>query len=128
MNNDYEQEIRYHLLKVLSNKANLTQREMAREMGISLGKVNYCLAELAKKGFIKINRFKDSKNKLQYLYVLTPRGLEERAVLTLRFLKRKVAEYNEIKKQIRELTKEAEAEGLVDIFESDTLDEVNRAP
>ncbi|MFC1815074.1 MarR family EPS-associated transcriptional regulator [Thermodesulfobacteriota bacterium] len=127
MNNDYEQEIRYRLLKVLSNDANFTQREMARTMGISLGKVNYCLAELAKKGFIEINRFKDSKNKFQYLYILTPRGLEEKAGLTVRFLKRKVSEYNDIKRQIRDLAREAAAEGLVDLSEDDTLDEVNQA-
>ena len=100
MNSDYEQEIRYRLLKVLSQNARLTQREMAKEMGISLGKVNYCLSELARKGFIKINRFKDSHNKSQYLYHVTPRGLEAKAGLTISFLKRKMLEYNEIKRQI----------------------------
>ena len=128
MNNDYEQEIRYRLLKILSQDANFTQREMAREMGISLGKINYCLSELARKGFIKINRFKDSKNKLQYLYHLTPSGLEAKAVLTLSFLRRKMSEYNEIKKQIRELAREVESTGLVDIAKEETLEEVTRTP
>ena len=127
MNSDYEQEIRYRLLKVLSQNARLTQREMAREMGISLGKVNYCLSELARKGFIKINRFKDSHNKSQYLYHLTPRGLEAKAGLTISFLKRKMLEYNEIKRQIKELAREAKDQGLVDDSRDDILDVARRA-
>jgi DNA-binding Lrp family transcriptional regulator len=70
MNDAFNQEVRYLLLKVLSQDASLTQREMAGKMGISLGKVNYCLSELARKGFIKIKRFKDSQNKFQYLIFL----------------------------------------------------------
>ena len=112
MNNAYEQEIRYRLLKILSAKSNLTQREMARRMGISLGKVNYCLSELAKKGFLKVNRFKESGSKIQYMYLLTPKGMEEKARITLDFLRRKVREYEEIKKQIRELHYELQQEGL----------------
>ena len=112
MNNAYEQEIRYRLLKILSAKSNLTQREMARRMGISLGKVNYCLSELAKKGFLKVNRFKESGRKIQYMYLLTPKGMEEKARITLDFLRRKVREYEEIKKQIRELHYELQQEGL----------------
>jgi len=103
----------YHLLRLLSQKADFTQREMAARMGISLGKVNYCLSALVKKGFIKINRFKASENKLQHLYHLTPRGLEAKAGLTVSFLKRKMAEYDEIKRQIQELTREAQEVGLV---------------
>ena len=112
MNNAYEQEIRYRLLKILSAKSNLTQREMARRMGISLGKVNYCLSELAKKGFLKVNRFKESGRKIQYMYLLTPKGMEEKARITLDFLRRKVREYEEIKKQIRELYYELQQQGL----------------
>jgi EPS-associated MarR family transcriptional regulator len=106
MNNRYEQEIRYRLLKVLSQESNLSQRDMAKRMGISLGKVNYCLSELAKKGLIKVNRFKSAKNKIPYTYMLTPSGLEEKAKLTVTFLKRKLSEYEEIKRQIRELAGE----------------------
>ena len=112
MNNNYEQEIRYRLLKVLSQDPHLGQRDMAKRMGISLGKVNYCVSELASKGWIKIIRFKSAKNKIPYTYMLTPKGLEEKARLTLRFLKRKLSEYEEIKKQIRELHHEVEANGL----------------
>jgi EPS-associated MarR family transcriptional regulator len=106
MNNRYEQEIRYRLLKVLSQDSNLSQREMAKRMGISLGKVNYCISELAKKGLIKVNRFKSAKNKIPYTYMLTPIGLEEKARLTVTFLKRKLSEYEEIKRQIKELAGE----------------------
>lgn len=126
MNNDHQQEIRYRLLKILSRNPRFTQREMAREMGISLGKVNFCLAELAKKGFIKINRFKDSENKLQYLYVLTPSGIEAKAGLTISFLRRKMSEYNEIKKQIRELAREANIEEPTGLSQDEARDEAVR--
>jgi len=106
MNNAFDQEIRYRLLKILSENHHLTQREMAEKMGISLGKLNYCLSQLTKKGFIKVNRFKSSTAKKKYIYMLTPHGLEEKAKVTLRFLKRKVSEYEEIQRQIRELVHE----------------------
>lgn len=128
MNNPYEQEIQYRLLKILSKDPNFTQREMAKKMGISLGKVNYCLSELAKKGFIKISRFKSSRNKIRYIYILTPRGLEEKARLTLSFLKRKTLEYKEISRQIRDLAREVEEERLEDISTNDILDVLKRVP
>jgi EPS-associated MarR family transcriptional regulator len=106
--NNHPQEIHYRLLKILSNNNKITQREIAKEMGISLGKVNYCLSELAKKGFVKIKRFKDVKNKLRYLYTLTPNGLEAKAQITLSFLKQKIVEYEEIKQQIDDLSREVE--------------------
>ena len=127
MNNSCQQEIHYRLLKILSRNPNFTQREMAKMMGVSLGKINFCLGELAKKGFIKINRFKDSDNKLQYLYNLTPSGLEGKAGLTVRFLKRKISEYNEIKKQIRELALEANFEAPLDLAEDKVPEEAGRA-
>ena len=109
------QEINYSLLKILNRDADLTQRDMAKKMGISLGKVNYCISELAKKGFIKIQRFNESKTKFRYLYILTPKGIEERARLTVSFLKRKITEHEEIKKQIKELGREIEESRLADI-------------
>lgn len=126
MNKPYEQEILYSLLKILSRDSNLTQREMAQNMGISLGKVNYCVSELVKKGFIKINRFKHSKNKIQYIYILTPQGLEEKAALTLSFLKRKVLEYEEIKRQIKEIVQEVEEEKLMDISANNILERLKQ--
>ncbi len=126
MNEPFEQEINYRLLKILSSSSKLSQREMAKRMGISLGKVNYCLSEMAGKGFIKIKRFQMSKNRIKYLYLLTPRGLEEKARITMSFLKRKVSEYKEIKKQIRDLSREVEEERLADISVDETLDVLER--
>lgn len=99
-------EVNYKLLKLLEDSPNLTQREMAKEMGISLGKFNYCLKELVKKGFVKVDRFTSSDNKAAYMYLLTPKGIEEKARVTHGFLKRKMAEFEEIRKQIDELKQE----------------------
>lgn len=126
MNNRYEQEIRYRLLKILIQESNLTQRDMARKMGISLGKVNCALSELAKKGMIKVIRFKSAKNKIPYTYVLTPRGLEEKSRLAVNFLKRKISEYEEIKRQISELAREVEEEELIDIPEYEKFEVMRR--
>ena len=112
MNKAYEQEIRYRLLKVLSQNSKLTQRDMAKRIGISLGKINRCLSNLAEKEMIRVIRFKSARNKIPYTYKLTARGLEEKAKLTMTFLKRKLAEYEEIKHQIRELAREVGEETL----------------
>ncbi len=76
---------------------------MAREMGLSLGKFNYCLKELVKKGAVKVERFKSSGKKIGYMYLLTPKGIEEKTMVTKSFLQRKKHEYGEIKNQIQEL-------------------------
>ena len=104
-------EINYKLLKLLEEQPNLTQRQMAKKMGISLGKFNYCLKELVKKGFVKVDRFTSSDNKAAYMYLLTPRGIEEKARVTHRFLKRKLIEFDDIKKQIEELKQEMARDG-----------------
>ena len=98
------QQSKYQLLKSLEQDANLTQRQLSKELGISLGKVNYCLQNLIQKGFIKINNFKNSKNKIQYSYLLTPTGIEERTKLTIAFLKAKTQEYEVLKKEVEKLT------------------------
>ena len=121
MNHLYEQEIRYKLLKLLTAESNLSQREMAKRMGISLGKTNYVLTELANKGIIKIKRFKSAVNKIPYTYMLTPEGLEEKAKITLSFLKRKLVEYEEIKRQIKEIANEAENDETINLSGSVTL-------
>ena len=95
--------IRYRLLKLIHEQPSLTQRELARIMGISLGKTNYCLQSLVKVGLVKVKNFRNSKNKLGYFYMLTPRGLEEKARVTRRFLKRKLIEYETLQKEIEEL-------------------------
>ena len=122
MNHLYEQEIHYKLLTLLASEENLSQREMAGRMGISLGKTNYVLTELANKGIIKIKRFKSAPNKIPYSYMLTPQGLEEKAKITLNFLKRKLSEYEEIKRQIKEIVKEVERDKNIDFPVADTLE------
>ena len=111
MNNIDDHEIRYRLFKLLDDDPNLTQRKMAEQMGISLGKFNYCLNELAKKGFVKINRFKSSDNKVSYMYILTPRGVEEKSKITIRFLKLKMQEFQKIEQQIKEISMEVNKAG-----------------
>jgi len=124
MNHLYEQEIRYKLLKLLSTNTNLSQREMAKRTGISLGKTNYVLTELANKGIIKIKRFKSAPSKVPYSYMLTPHGLEEKTKTTLKFLKRKLAEYEEIKHQIKEITKEVEKDESIDFADTATVEQL----
>ena len=100
------EEASYKLLKQLDANPAVSQRELAREMSMSLGKVNYCLRALIKKGMVKANNFHSSQNKLSYLYVLTPKGIENKTMLTSRFLKRKLAEYQALQLEIAELKKE----------------------
>ena len=126
MNHDFEQEIRYKLLKLLTSESNLSQREMAKRMGISLGKTNYVITELANKGIIKIKRFKSAINKIPYTYMLTPEGLEEKAKITLAFLKRKLSEYEEIKRQIEEIANEAEKDETIDLLSDESLKRLTR--
>ena len=94
---------RYRLLKLLDEQPHLTQRELAKNMGVSLGKANYCLRALIEVGIIKVNNFKNAANKAAYLYTLTPRGIDEKTKVTHRFLKRKIAEYESILLEIDEL-------------------------
>lgn len=100
-------ELRYKLLKLLEPNPHLSQREVARELGISLGKVNYCLQALIGKGWIKVANFKNSRNKAAYMYVLTPRGLEAKTRLTLQFLVLKMAEYERLRAEIEQIRREA---------------------
>ena len=93
----------FELLRKINSKPQSTQRELAQELGFSLGKLNYCLKELQKKGLIKIKNFKKNPNKLNYLYVLTPEGLAAKTKLTINFMKKKMNEYDELKKEIEEI-------------------------
>ncbi len=103
-------EIRYRLLRRLANDPSATQRELASALGVSLGKVNYCLRALIEKGLVKARRFRDSENKMAYAYILTPRGVEEKLRVTRSFLHLKMAEYDTIAEQIRELSTELSLE------------------
>tara|TARA_R110001599_G_C12274970_1_gene662058 strand:+ start:5784 stop:6143 length:360 start_codon:yes stop_codon:yes gene_type:complete len=96
----------YQVLKILEQHPQISQRELAKEMGVSLGKVNYCLKALMKKGLVKAGNFKNSSNKIAYFYVLTPRGIEAKAKISVRFLQRKLEEYEALKVEIEELQAE----------------------
>ncbi|PIX20879.1 MAG: MarR family EPS-associated transcriptional regulator [Deltaproteobacteria bacterium CG_4_8_14_3_um_filter_51_11] len=87
------------ILRILSTDGELTQRDLARHLGISLGKTNYCLTEIAGKALVGIKRFKNSNNKIAYAYLLTPKGLKEKAKLTKSFLSLNVREYEALKRQ-----------------------------
>ena len=86
MNKNKSQQISYRIFKLLEENPNQNQRQMAAKMSISLGKFNYCLTELLKKGFVKMERFTSSHNKAAYMYILTPQGLEEKVWVTAAFL------------------------------------------
>ena len=100
------EDIHYRVLKLLAESPQTTQRELAVALGVSLGKTNYCLRSLIEKGWIKASNFKNSKKKMAYVYLLTPRGIEEKAGMTLRFLRRKMSEYEALKMEIDELKTE----------------------
>ena len=101
-------EIRYELIRLLEANPEMSQRDVARELGISLGKTNYCLRALTQKGLIKAANFKNSQNRTAYMYLLTPRGIEEKTKLTLRFLQRKMCEYETLRVEIKQLQREVE--------------------
>ena len=101
----------YKLMRLIESSPHLTQRELARELGVSLGKVNYCVNALIEKGWVKARNFRRSDHKLAYAYLLTPRGVEQKAAIAFRFLKRKVAEYESLKREIAALRREVAAEG-----------------
>ena len=101
-------EYRYRILKLLEADPNASQRRIADELGISLGRVNYCLKALVNKGLVKVNNFRNNANKRTYLYLLTPKGIEEKTKVTLQFLQVKMVEYEAVKREIEELLREAE--------------------
>lgn len=91
----------FDVLRKIHNKPDASQRELAEELGFSLGKLNYCLKALKDKGLVKINSFKNKKNKINYIqYIITPKGISERTKLTINFMKRKMKEYDELKKEL----------------------------
>ena len=97
-NEDY-----FQILRKIQKNKDLSQRILANELGFSLGKLNYCLKALKEKGLIKIKNFKKNPNKINYIYVLTPKGIAEKSTLTLNFMKRKLQEYEELKKEMQSL-------------------------
>jgi len=99
-------ELQFRVLRLLESNPQLTQRELSKSLGASLGGVNYCLNALISKGFIKIGNFKNNKNKWVYAYLLTPKGITEKTALTGAFLKRKMKEYQQLKEEIETLSQE----------------------
>lgn len=116
MNIAPDQEILYRVLTLLSRESHLSQREMARQIGISLGKMNHFVVDLSRKGLILVHRTSTSGNRMRCHYLLTPSGLEEKASLALNFLKAKIREYEKVREQIRELAEEVgQKESLTDL-------------
>jgi EPS-associated MarR family transcriptional regulator len=92
----------FEILRKIEKKPNSTQRELADELGFSLGKLNYCIKALQNKGLVKIENFKKNSNKMNYFYVLTPAGIATKTKLTINFMKKKMKEYDELKKELKQ--------------------------
>jgi len=106
-----QEDTHFRIMRILQDNPDLTQRELADQLGMSVGGLNYCLKALIDKGFVKMGNFKKSKNKFKYVYLLTPQGIAERVMLTSHFLQRKMEEYEALKAEIERLRAEVEANG-----------------
>ncbi|WP_075534784.1 MarR family EPS-associated transcriptional regulator [Candidatus Pelagibacter communis] len=100
MNKFDNEEEEFNVLRQIQKKPKSSQRQLASDLGFSLGKLNYCVKALKQKGLIKINKFKKNKNKINYIYILTPKGINYRIKITIQFMKKKMKEYDEMKKEI----------------------------
>ena len=107
-----KQELEFRALKILEQQPELTQRQLSEALGVSLGKTNYLLKSLINVGWVKLDNFQRSDNKWGYAYLLTPAGITEKAAITLRFLKRKKQEYNNLQSEIAQLKKEVQQQQL----------------
>ena len=96
-----QQQDLFNVLRIIKNKPEASQRELASQLGFSLGKLNYCLKSLKNKGLIKIENFKKNPKKINYIYILTPKGISAKTKLTINFMKRKMREFDELKKEIK---------------------------
>ncbi len=105
-------ELQFRVMRLLEANPQISQRELSKNLGVSLGGINYCLNALVAKGFIKIQNFRNNKNKWVYVYLLTPQGLAEKTTLTGLFLQRKMQEYQFLKKEIEALRSEVELSSL----------------
>lgn len=101
-------EYRYKILKILEKNPEISQRDLARELGVSLGRVNFCLKALIDVGLLKVTNFRNSRNKMAYMYLLTPRGVKEKSLITERFLKLKIQEFQALEAEINSLRAEAQ--------------------
>lgn len=105
-----QDDIRYRILKLLEADPSLSQRELADALSLSLGKTNFCVRALVDKGLIKVNNFRNKRNKLAYVYLLTPDGIADKVNVTRRFLQCKIAEYDALEAEIEQLRREVDAE------------------
>jgi EPS-associated MarR family transcriptional regulator len=108
--NSLNEDTHFWTLKLLQEKPGITQRALAKEVGMSLSGINYCISALAEKGWIKMGNFSKNPDKLSYAYLLTPAGVAEKAVLTRRFLQRKMAEYEKLQDEIEALKLDVQEE------------------
>ncbi len=104
------EEDRFKLLRLIEANPHLSQRDVARELGVSLGKVNYCINALVSKGWLKVSNFKNSRNKAAYMYLLTPSGIQQKAAVTANFLQRKIQEHDELKDEIEAIRRQNSGE------------------
>ena len=100
MNKKKENQDHFDVMREIQKQPQTSQRDLAEQLGFSLGKLNYCLKALQQKGLIKIKNFEKNPNKLNYIYVLTPKGIAEKTRLTINFMKRKMEEYDDLKKEL----------------------------
>ena len=103
--NSQDNQDQLNVMRKIGKNMNATQRDLAEELGFSLGKLNYCLQKLKDKGFIKMSNFKRSKNKMKYIYILTPGGITKKTQLTINFMKYKMREYDELRKELNKSKK-----------------------
>lgn len=110
--NEQREDVRFRVLRLLEDNPEYSQRDIAQNLGVSLGAVNYCLNALIDKGHVKVNNFRASDNKLRYAYLLTPHGISEKTALTSRFLRRKLREYEALREEIEALQVEQKSGGV----------------
>ncbi|TVQ93581.1 MAG: MarR family EPS-associated transcriptional regulator [Chromatiaceae bacterium] len=108
------EDLTFQALRQLQANPQLSQRQLAKALGISLGRTHYCLRALIERGLVKVQHFRSSNNKRAYAYLLTPAGIDTKARITARFIQRNRAEYNALKAELDQLTAEAAAQGLID--------------
>ena len=108
----------FRVMRILQENPDLTQRELAEKLGVSVGGLNYCLNALMDKGWVKMQNFQNSKNKFKYVYLLTPQGIAEKVALTSRFLDRKMQEYETLKAEIESLHQDVQSAGKKDTFKT----------
>mgnify|MGYP001475237665 CR=1 FL=1 len=102
----HKSDTEYIILNILKDNPKMTQRQLSKELGLSLGRTNYVIRALVDKGWVKLSNFRRSDNKLGYLYLITPKGIEEKSILAQNFLSRKLKEYNRLKEEIEKLRNE----------------------